>query len=142
MGAWDEGPFDNDGSLDAIGGLRDAGRDGAEAYIRGVFRGVLEQDYVDSYDAQGAVGVAALLAHLLVPSDDPATLRAATGIELTLTQELRELAAGGLRRLQNPADNEWFELWDEGGDGFGETMARSLDRFLDALEGRRNAAMS
>lgn len=139
MGAWGEGPFDNDGSLDAIGGLRDAGGDGAEEYLRQVFREVLEADYVESHEAQGAVGIAALLAHLRIPSDDPATLRAAEGVQLTVTPELCELAARGLRRIQKPDDNEWFELWDEGGDGFGETMVRSLDPLLDALGGQRSA---
>ncbi|WP_067854421.1 DUF4259 domain-containing protein [Nocardia shimofusensis] len=136
MGAWGEGPFDNDGSHDAIAGLRDVDQEAAEAHIRQVFRDVLEQDYVECYEAQGAIGVAVLLTHLDSPLPDPDIVRSAEGIELTVTAELRELAARGLRRLQNPADNEWFELWDEGGGGFGETMSRSLDRFLDALNGR------
>src|SRR5690606_5870051 len=111
-------------------------QEAAEAHVRQVFRDVLEQDYVESYEAQGAIGVAVLLTHLDAPLPDPDIVRVTEGIDLTVTTELRELAVRGLRRLQNPTDNEWFELWDEGDDGFGETMVRSLDRFLVALDAR------
>ncbi|WP_280470939.1 DUF4259 domain-containing protein [Nocardia farcinica] len=133
MGAWGTGPFDNDGSHDAIAALRGADQAAAEAHVRQVFREVLAEEYVEVYEAQGAIGVAVLLAHLAQPLADPEISRAATDIAFTVTPELRQLAARCLRRLQDPADNEWFDLWDETGEGMGEAMVRSLDRYRDAL---------
>ncbi|WP_435593276.1 DUF4259 domain-containing protein [Nocardia sp. bgisy118] len=134
MGAWGEGPFDNDGSHDALAGLRHRDQAAAEAHIREICDGVLGEEYVEVYEAQAAIGIAALLTHLVAEDcGDPETARLATDIAVTPTRELRESIARCVRRIQDPADNEWFDLWDETKDGFGETMARSLDRYRDAL---------
>ncbi|MEU2251702.1 DUF4259 domain-containing protein [Nocardia xishanensis] len=133
MGAWGEGPFDNDGSHDALAGLRNADQTAAEAHIREICDGVLGEEYVEVYEAQAAIGIAALLTHLIDQGGDPEIARLATEIAVIPTSELRESIANCVRRIQNPADNEWFDLWDETSDGFGETMVRSLDRYRDAL---------
>ncbi|MEV5393681.1 DUF4259 domain-containing protein, partial [Nocardia farcinica] len=140
MGAWGTGPFDNDGSHDAIAALRGADQAAAEGHVRQVFREVLAEEYVEVYEAQGAIGVAVLLAHLDQPLADPEVARAATDIAFTVTPELRQLAARCLRRLQDPADNEWFDLWDETGEGMGDAMVRSLDRYREAGGGASFAA--
>lgn len=105
-----------------------------EARVREMRGYLLESEYADCYDDQGVIGIAVLLAHLCAPDPGDGDLdRSAAGIQLTPTPELRLLLLRCLSRIQDPADNEWFDLWENTGNGVGTKMIRSLGRYRDAL---------
>ncbi|MFD0890105.1 DUF4259 domain-containing protein, partial [Streptosporangium algeriense] len=59
MGAWDLGPFDNDGALDLLGHLDGAADPAAD--LAAALREILDQDdYVEGPDMAGAVAMACL----------------------------------------------------------------------------------
>ncbi|MEV7005385.1 DUF4259 domain-containing protein [Streptosporangium sp. NPDC051022] len=113
MGAWDLGPFENDGALDLLGDL-DGTADPAAA-LAGAMREILAQDdYVEGPEMSGAVAAACVVGARLVGAEPaPVAARWLDANPFEVDAELRGLAARTLERAARPDDNELYELWDE-----------------------------
>lgn len=126
MGAWDYGPFDNDGAWDCIGSLAEGDPAQVAEQLREAMAEVLDgEEYIENPEAQGAVAAAVLIANRLgapVENDRIAEILAKSAFEAT--EELRTLALRTLDRLREPGDNEWHELWLDAG---------SLEKVLELL---------
>lgn len=132
MGAWDYGPFDNDGAWDCIGALAENDPAKASAQLRAAMTEVVgDVDYIENPEAQGAVGAAALISiRLGAPVADRRITELLATRPFEPTGELRAMALRTLDRLQEPETNEWRDLWLE---------AESLDKVLDLLRPYREA---
>ncbi|MCC5574857.1 DUF4259 domain-containing protein [Microtetraspora sp. AC03309] len=130
MGAWDMGPFDNDGALDALGHLGDV--EDLPGGLASTMREILaEEDYVDAPELSAAVAVACLIGARLVGSEPD--VNAARWLErhpFAVTAPLRDLAHATLDRAARPDDNELYDLWEESG---------ALTEWLDRLAPYRQA---
>ena len=126
MGAWDSGPFDNDGAGDFCADLHDA----KPADRVGVLRDALsaaadETDYLEIDVAQAAVAAVAVVAAQrpdgppVDPDYGPGFL--AEGDRLVIPDDLAPLALRALNRVTGD-DSEWRELWDEA-DALDEALA-------------------
>ncbi|MEU1735451.1 DUF4259 domain-containing protein [Streptosporangium sp. NPDC020145] len=134
MGAWDLGPFDNDGALDLLAHL-DGTADPAAA-LSEALREILDQDdYVEGPDMAGAVAMACLTIARLAGAEsvaltDPVAVRWLEGNPFQVDAALRGLAADLLDRAARPGDNELYDLWQD---------ADSLDEWLATLTPYRRA---
>jgi hypothetical protein len=134
MGAWGEGPFENDDAGDwawEFDGLdRAAGRQMLDAAL-GAVNGT---EYVEAPDGAVAVAAAQVVAWMLSPGDIPdspygesavAWIRSAGGLpDPALVASARQ----ALQRVQ-AAGSELAELWDETGGGWRGDLQR-LDHAL------------
>jgi hypothetical protein len=135
MGAWDDGPFDNDTAADWCGELEDA----APSERRGMIRTALttaadSPGYLDYDDASPAVAAAAIVASRM-PGGEPITSPYAPDFIradelLDLDDDLPALAIAALDRIVG-SDSEWRDLWGEGG----ATEFPKIDRLRTALSG-------
>ncbi|SDH93641.1 protein of unknown function [Sinosporangium album] len=130
MGAWDYGPFDNDGALDLLGELD--GVDDVAAAVTRAMREMLDaDDYIEGPDMSGAVAVACLVAARR--SRSPEAGNASTWLTANpfdVSDDLRKLAAETLERALRPDDNELYDLWAE---------AEALDIWTTRLQPYRTA---
>lgn len=131
MGAWDYGPFDNDGAWDCIGALGDDTAANT-AHLRAAMAEVLDTtDYIENPEAQGAVAAAVLIAIKLgapSPADRVTELLTA---HLFDPEPLRDPALRTLARITaDPRDNEWHYLWTDSG---------ALDKVLALMAPYREA---
>ncbi|GAA2118290.1 DUF4259 domain-containing protein [Actinomadura alba] len=127
MGAWGTGPMENDAALDFAGDLSDGPEDTVTAGLRTAMTGVLDtDDYIEGSDLDAAIAAAALVAARI----DPAVPIGVNGRDhlgrspFTVDADLRDLAARVFTRAFEPENNEWHELWSDGG---------SLDEVTAAL---------
>ncbi|MFJ8226887.1 DUF4259 domain-containing protein [Streptomyces griseus] len=113
MGTWDTGPFDNDTAADFARDLDEAALEDREAMIRGVLkRAAGTVDFLDTYDAERAVGAAALVA-AQCPDDHPACSNYGPSEPLpNLPADLRMLAVDALDHVVSNR-SELAELWAE-----------------------------
>ncbi|HVQ93585.1 MAG TPA: DUF4259 domain-containing protein [Mycobacteriales bacterium] len=118
MGAWDTGPFDNDGAADWCGELQDADPADRARLIRAALASAVDEgDYLDVDVAQEAVAAAAVVASQRVggrPLDSayaPDFLRA--GASIDLSDDVIPLAVRALDRIVGE-NSEWRDLWQEG----------------------------
>ncbi|MEV4097128.1 DUF4259 domain-containing protein [Streptosporangium saharense] len=134
MGAWDLGPFDNDGALDLLGHLD--GRADLATALAGALREVLDQDgYVEGPDMAGGVALACLAVARLAGAEtvaltDPVAVRWLETNPFEVDETLRGLATGVLDRAADPGDNELYDLWEDAG---------VLDKWLATLAPYRRA---
>ncbi|MGJ6960663.1 DUF4259 domain-containing protein [Streptosporangium sp. G11] len=130
MGAWDMGPFDNDGALDHLGNLD--GAKGMADLLATAMREILDDgEYVEGPEMSGAVAVACLVGARVIGAEPDAV--AARWLEhnpFEPSAELRDLARATIDRATRPDDNELYELWEDSG---------SLDAWLTALTPYRRA---
>ncbi|MEO5875617.1 MAG: DUF4259 domain-containing protein [Streptosporangiaceae bacterium] len=117
MGAWDLGPFENDGAMDFFGAMMDSLPADWPRLMTETMSEVLAVDYVENPEMQGAVAAASLLASRLDPTLGlPRHYRDQWfAARFEVTPELRELATGTFARAFDEHANEWFELWTEAG---------------------------
>ncbi|MCW2502972.1 MAG: hypothetical protein JWO79_1256 [Actinomycetia bacterium] len=126
MGAWGDGPFDNDDAADWAAELDAATPAERLDVIRAALAAAASADYLDADDGQRAVAAAAVVAAQrpggppLDTSYAPRIL--ADGIVLDVPDELRDLAAAALDRAAGE-DSELAELWDDGPDAFATRLA-------------------
>ncbi|MDQ1656974.1 MAG: hypothetical protein QOD41_2057 [Cryptosporangiaceae bacterium] len=126
MGAWGDGPFDNDDAADWAAELDAAAPAERLDVIRAALAAAASADYLDADDGQRAVAAAAVVAAQrpggppLDTSYAPRIL--ADGIVLDVPDELRDLAAAALDRAAGE-DSELAELWDDGPDAFATRLA-------------------
>lgn len=115
MGAWDYGPFENDGAMDFFGELMDTLPTEWTRLFTEAMTEALTPDYVENPEMQEAISAASLLASRLDPTLDlPVHYRDKWFAEpFEVTPELRELAVRTFTRAFDERDNEWFDLWDE-----------------------------
>ncbi|WP_067176681.1 DUF4259 domain-containing protein [Microtetraspora niveoalba] len=115
MGAWDLGPFDNDGALDALGHIGEAADVPGELVL--AMREVLDEDgYVEAPELSGAVAAACLIGARLIGSEpDVVAAKWLDRHPFAVTDPLRDLALATLDRAARPGDNELYELWEDGG---------------------------
>lgn len=116
MGAWDYGPFDNDGAWDCIGALGDDADANTERLEAAMLEVLVVLDYIENPEAQAAVAAAVLTAIRLgapSPADRITDLLTAHPFDAAY---LRDLARRTLRRITtDPDDNEWHYLWTDSG---------------------------
>ncbi|MEU6250016.1 DUF4259 domain-containing protein [Glycomyces sp. NPDC047010] len=116
MGAWDYGPFDNDGAWDCVGALTDDPDANTERLEAAMLEVLVVLDYIENPEAQAAVAAAVLTAIRLgapSPTDRITDLLAAHPFN---PEPLHDLARRTLLRITaNPRDNEWHDLWEESG---------------------------
>jgi hypothetical protein len=119
MGAWDDGPFDNDSAADWCGDLHDAEPSQRPAMVRAALADAAgNREYLDHDVAAPAIAAAAIVASLMpggapiVSPYAPDFLLAGEGIELA--DDLPPLAVQALDRILGE-DSEWRALWGEGG---------------------------
>jgi hypothetical protein len=126
MGAWGDGPFDNDDAADWAAELDAAAPAERLDVIRAALAAAASADYLDADEGQRAVAAAAVVAAQrpggppLDTSYAPRIL--ADGIVLDVPDELRDLAAAALDRAAGE-DSELAELWDDGPDAFATRLA-------------------
>lgn len=135
MGAWGEGPFDNDDAADWCGDLDAA--DPSER--RGMVRWALataarNSGYLEMDEAGTAIAAAAIVASRM-PGGPPITSTYApdfllAGEPLELDADLPELAVEALARILGD-NSEWRDLWEEAGG----TEFPHIDRLRAVLSG-------
>ncbi|WP_255471906.1 DUF4259 domain-containing protein [Micromonospora sp. MP36] len=119
MGAWGEGPFENDSAADWCDGLHDAHPSERRGMVRAALTTAAHTTgYLDYDDAAAAIAAAAIVASRM-PGGPPITSTYApnfllAGDALELDDDLPELAAEALARVLGD-DSEWRELWSEAG---------------------------
>ena len=119
MGAWDDGPFDNDSAADWCFELHQADPSARASMVRtALTTAVLNTGYVDYDDGASAVAAAAIVASQM-PGGDPITSAYApdfllAGETLNLDEDLPEIAVQALDRVVGD-DSEWRGLWGETG---------------------------
>lgn len=126
MGAWGYGPFENDGALDCVGDLADAAPGAIRSGLLGTMREVSDsKGYIENPEADAAVAAAVLVAARL--GADPASQSAEKLLASHPFEADGELRLEALRvfdRVTDPRENEWHELWADGG---------ALDKVLELL---------
>jgi len=116
MGAWDYGPFGNDGAYDALGFLADGPAGELAERLRAVLDRGRDEDYLENPEAQGAMAAAVVVAAKLGAAvDDANAVKFLAGNDVEVTAELREHALRTYMRVTAPGDNEWHALWEESG---------------------------
>lgn len=137
MGAWGNGPFENDDALDLVGDL-DNSRGPLAVELRRVLEpdrvprpGLLarllrrqpegESDGANDFTVVAAAGVVAAALGLDVDNLQVTSLLARK--PLAVSTELRAAAKAALDRATG-SDSEWFELWQESGE-LDETQAET-----------------
>ncbi|MFD4368388.1 DUF4259 domain-containing protein [Rhodococcus sp. NPDC058521] len=117
MGAWDLGPFDNDGAMNALGEIEKAGPQGiSEALVAAMDAVVANETYIETDCAQAAVAAAALVAlRAGAEADDPSASTFLDSNPFEATRELKDHASKTFERIAVKDDNGWFALWDEAG---------------------------
>jgi hypothetical protein len=118
MAGWGDGPFDDDDAADFLGDLADgepADAADAVAAVLGTVIGV--GGYVESAEMSRALAAAAVVALSLDPSlPTPSSLpRRWVAALPPAGAALVAAAAATVERAFDPADNEWFDRWDETG---------------------------
>lgn len=117
MGAWDYGPFDDDGALDILAELSTLPAVQIGVAMRRIVDDVADcGDYLEVDEVSEAVAVAVAIAGRLgARVDGPDVARNVNALSIEAAHELRGPAARALDRAATAADNEWYELWDEAG---------------------------
>jgi len=143
MGAWGNGPFDNDDALDLVGDLDDSLRpladelrrvlDPESVRRRSWFARLLrpqpdEHDDVNDFTVVAAAAIVAAALGLDVGDGQVAELLAKK--PLAVSADLRATAKAALARATD-SDSEWFELWQESGE-LDQTQAET-DRVREIL---------
>lgn len=118
MGAWDNGPFDNDDAADFaddISETADAHR--VAARLEEALTAVTDSDgYVEAPDMNETLAAAAIVAVLMDPGlPVPASLDQAwiESARVAPPAHLSGVARQLFARALQPQDNEWYELWAE-----------------------------
>src|SRR4051794_4176718 len=124
MGAWDTGPFDNDGAMHWVADLE---RDGTGA-VRAALSRALDEGYIDATTGEEAVAAAEVVAasHGAPRSDLPPAVRGwidAHGGDVG--EGLVATARTAVERIAG-ADSDLAELWDETGDDDWRTATEDL----------------
>jgi hypothetical protein len=134
MGAWDYGPFDNDGSWDCIAALTDDADANTERLEAAMLEVLVTLDYIENPEAQAAVGAATLVAiHLGAPSPSERVTELLDAHPFDAAY-LRDTARRTLKRVtENPRDNEWHALWLES--GALEKVLAIMAPYKEALDG-------
>ncbi|MFI6323589.1 DUF4259 domain-containing protein [Nonomuraea sp. NPDC050556] len=115
MGAWDIGPFGNDGALDALGDL-DGAADLEEAMASAMREILDEPGYLESPELSGAIAVACLVgARILGEERDSVAAKWLAANSFAATADLRQAALAVLDRATTKDDNEVYELWEDAG---------------------------
>jgi hypothetical protein len=136
MGAWDSGPFDNDGALDFVQELEATSPDQRVDVVRATFTTVVDSGgYLDIDDASQAVAAAAVIASEIAGGSFAESVRAPDlvrrGGVLDVPADLPALALRALDRVAGD-NSEWRGLWEEGG---GESpIAAMLGPIREVLE--------
>ncbi|MDL4775502.1 MULTISPECIES: DUF4259 domain-containing protein [Thermomonosporaceae] len=118
MGAWGHGPFENDSAMDFVGDLADGPADAVPGGLRSAMTAMLdEDDYLDGSIVEDALAAACLVAARIDPSvlTDAGTKEYLDGMAFGTEDGLRDLAQRTITRALDPADNEWYDLWADGG---------------------------
>jgi hypothetical protein len=118
MGAWDNGPFDNDDAADFAGDISEtADAHRVAARLEEALTAVTNADgYVEALDMNEALAAAAIVAVLMNPElPVPSSLDESwvESARVAPPTHLRDVAAQLFARALQPQDNEWFELWAE-----------------------------
>ncbi|MFC6882627.1 MULTISPECIES: DUF4259 domain-containing protein [Actinomadura] len=139
MGAWGHGPFENDSAMDFVGDLADGPAEEVPEGLRSAMADMLEAgDYLEGPDVEAAIAAACLVAARLEPSIKigGSAGEYLEGMEFTPDEPLRELASRTFARALDPSDNEWYDLWADGG-GFTKVQA-AIAPFRKAVAHGRN----
>ena len=139
MGAWDVGPFENDGAADWSGELEDAAPDARpDLVIAALTAAADEEDYLEVDVAQAAIAAAAIVAAQL-PGGAPIQSTYAPdflleGERIALPASAAPLAVRALDRIMAD-ESEWRSLW---GDAFeGEAAFAVVADIRAVLDGSR-----
>ncbi|MFD5661831.1 DUF4259 domain-containing protein [Streptomyces hirsutus] len=117
MGTWDVGPFDNDEAADFAYALDETAPDKREELVRATLnRAVQAPDYLESPQAQEAVGAAALIAAQCPGGEQISTSYGPEEALPTFADDLQPLAVEALDRVA-AEESELAELWDDAPDG-------------------------
>ncbi|WP_144119637.1 DUF4259 domain-containing protein [Catellatospora sichuanensis] len=135
MGAWGEGPFDNDSAADWCGDLHDAMPAARPGMVSAALALAAHSTaYLDYDDGAAAVAAAAIVASRL-PGGAPITSAHApdfllAGESIDLDDDLPQLAIAALDRIVGD-HSEWRSLWGEGG----ATRFPEIDKLRSVLAG-------
>jgi hypothetical protein len=135
MGAWGQGPFDNDSALDWCNELERADPSQRSGMVRAALvKAVGEVGYLDYDFGAEAVAAAAIVASQM-PTGEPITssmvpefLR--SGTLPVFNEDVAELAIAALDRVLGD-QSEWRALWGEGGATEFPAMNRLRAVFVD-----------
>ncbi len=138
MGAWAEGPFDNDDAADFVGDLAEVtDADSIASALDEALDLPPDGEYVESPDMSTAIAAAAIVA-IGCGADPGQNSYAPDASWLAVarpmsTADRRAAAAAVFRRAFEPTDNEWFDLWDEA-DAL-DDVRRAMHPFVIAVSG-------
>jgi hypothetical protein len=118
MGAWDNGPFDNDDAADFAGDISEiADANRVAARLEEALTAVTNVDgYVEALDMNEALAAAAIVALLMDPGlPVPSSLDQSwiESVRVAPPAHLGGVARQLFARALQPHDNEWYELWAE-----------------------------
>jgi hypothetical protein len=116
VGAWGTGAFDNDDALDLLGSW-DRVTDVAAAVREALGAVAGATGYLESGTVNEAVAAAAVVAARAggPPPEHPSAAEWVGAHPFAVDPGLLDLARRALDRAFEPADNEWWELWDDAG---------------------------
>jgi hypothetical protein len=137
VGAWGEGPFDNDTAADWCADLDGAPPETRVPMIRAALDAAVEAgEYLEVDVASPAVAAAAIVASMRPGAPPVDSVYApgflADGVVLALPDDLPALALRALDRVTGD-DSEWRELWEEAGSY--EAAAATVEPLRAALAG-------
>ena len=122
MGAWGEGPFENDGALDFL--AERASTDQIEHLFRNVIAAPVNS-YLDVDDGASVRAACELIAVAFGRGDHGARI-VKHASALRVSDTLRLLALDALLRIVDPKKSELAGLWSEGHDG-GASFRSSIE---------------
>jgi hypothetical protein len=118
MGAWDIGPFDNDGAMDLVCALSDGSLGDPVDVLRSTISDVVDcSEYVEAPEMSAAIAGACIVAAKIDASVplNRSVKQYLDAMTFSVDEELRRLGTIVFTRATNPANNEWYDLWADAG---------------------------
>lgn len=146
MGAWGDGPFDNDDAADWAAQLDDADQEAGLRLIESALRQAAQESadgYLDCDDGAIAVAAAELVARFAgqpasVTSASESTPQWAARVSPQVATPLASLAIQAAARVTGPR-SELASLWDEAGTSWRASMTDLASRLQAAQASSLNA---
>jgi hypothetical protein len=137
MGAWGNGPFDNDDAADFAGDLADMTDSAMVVTVLGdaLLAATAGEGYIEAPEMARAVAAAAVVAIFVEATlPTPSSLEQSwlDSVRVSPSNLLKSEAAQVLTRAFQPENNEWHELWADA--GLVDEVRATLAPYTSALD--------